>query len=490
MNLNFNRTAPAALALLALLAGCKPDLENDPKSSAGSADFSRYIAVGNSLTSGFGDGAGGGLGGLTREGQIASYPNMLATQFKTVGGGDFNQPLFDVSQLNGSGFVKITGFDAAGNPQFGFESSQTAIVPGSLAPSINLLAKYTGPANQNLGVPGIKVADVTINGYGLNNPLGFNPYFERMLPNGAAGGANYLQYVTAQVAAVNPTFFTNWLGNNDVLSYATSGGIDSMTSVSEFTAKYGQVQDALTRNGAKGLVATIPNVTSVPLFTTVPTAAVIASVRGTAVPAPLVAQLTAGLGLVPAQVSTIRFGFFIETRNPSTGATVVREATSADLVPLSSRSAIGVIAAPSPLPAGFGVFIGGLVPAQAAGLNAVLPPNALANRLVLDAKEVSYVQGRTAELNNVIKASAASKGLAVFNAQVFLDGLARNGIVTNGVNNTASFISGNLFSLDGVHPTPRGYAVLANEMIKSINSTYNAAVPGLDPTNYRGVKFP
>ena len=263
-----------------------------------------------------------------------------------------------------------------------------------------------------------------------------------------------------------------------------------MTSVSEFTAKYGQVQDALTRNGAKGLVATIPNVTSVPLFTTVPTAAVIASVRGTAVPASLVAQLTAGLGLVPAQVSTIRFGLFIRTRNPSTGVAVVREATIADLIPLSSRSAIGVITATNPLPAGFGVFIGGLVPAQVAGLNAVLPPNALDNRLVLDAKEVSYTQGRTTEFNNVIKASAASKGLAVFNAQVFLDGIARNGIVTNGVNNTAAFISGNLFSLDGVHPTPRGYAVLANEMIKSINSTYGADVPGLDPTSFRGVKFP
>jgi hypothetical protein len=41
-----------------------------------------------------------------------------------------------------------------------------------------------------------------------------------------------------------------------------------------------------------------------------------------------------------------------------------------------------------------------------------------------------------------------------------------------------------------VHPTPRGYAILANEMIKAINAKYGASVPGVDATKYRGVKFP
>ena len=45
----FKYTAPA-LALLGLsLGSCKPDLEDSPKSSAGQADFSRYIAVGKGL---------------------------------------------------------------------------------------------------------------------------------------------------------------------------------------------------------------------------------------------------------------------------------------------------------------------------------------------------------------------------------------------------------------------------------------------------------
>jgi hypothetical protein len=33
------------------------------------------------------------MGGLSLEGQLNSYPNLLAGQFKAVGGGDFVQPL-------------------------------------------------------------------------------------------------------------------------------------------------------------------------------------------------------------------------------------------------------------------------------------------------------------------------------------------------------------------------------------------------------------
>ena len=67
--------------------------------SAGAVDFTTYVAVGNSLTAGFSD------GGLYLEGQQNSYPNLLAQQFKFVGGGDFAQPLFQQGQENGSGYL-------------------------------------------------------------------------------------------------------------------------------------------------------------------------------------------------------------------------------------------------------------------------------------------------------------------------------------------------------------------------------------------------
>ena len=480
----FKHTVPA-LALLGLsLGSCKPDLEDNPKSSAGQADFSRFLAVGNSLTAGFGD------NGLYLEGQLNSYPAIMAQQFALVGGGAFAQPLFAAANSNGTGYLSLSGFTAAGSPVLAPVAANAAVGLGADGRT-PLLAKYTAADNQNLGIPGIRVADVQTPGYGFNNPLGFNPYFERLL-GAATAGATYQQYVQERVTTIKPTFFTNWLGNNDVLGYATSGGTAApLTGDAEFTTKYTAVTDELTAGGAKGLLATIPNVVNVPYFTTVPTASTIASVSAAPVPPSIVASLTAGLGLTPTQASSIRFGLFIQALNSTTGTVVTREATATDLLLLPASSVIGTPSTtPNPFPRGFGLVIAGLTPQQAGGLAVAAPANPLPNALVLDAAEVTLVLTRTAALNTIITNLANSKGLALFDANTFFNGIARNGVVVNGVNNTASFISGNLFSLDGVHPTPRGYAVIANEMIKVINAKYGAAVPGVDATKYRGVRFP
>src|SRR5258708_2735160 len=80
---------------------CKTSI-NTPAPSRGTADFSRYISVGNSLTAGFAD------NGLYLEGQQNSYPSIIAAQMQKVGGGTFTQPLFSTDQANGSGYLKLT----------------------------------------------------------------------------------------------------------------------------------------------------------------------------------------------------------------------------------------------------------------------------------------------------------------------------------------------------------------------------------------------
>nr|GFC67526.1 hypothetical protein [Tanacetum cinerariifolium] len=282
--------------------------------------------------------------------------------------------------------------------------------------------------------------DVTTNGYGYNNPLGFNPYFERLLPSTQPGALiSYLQYVQERVATLKPTFFTNWLGNNDVLSYATAGGADpsrTLTPVADFTTKYKQVLDVLTAGGAKGLVATIPNVTNVPLFTTVKASAIKVLIRSN-----------------PALPNAAAASFYIRT---GTGA--VREATDADYVLLTAQAVIGTGATQAnPLPIGVGYS------------PALANPN---------------------ELNSVIRAEATARGLALFDANTYFQGVASAGYTYNAVSNSASFITGNLFSLDGVHPTPRGYALVANEMIKAINAQYGSSIQQVNPTNYRGILLP
>ena len=116
--------------------------------------------------------------------------------------------------------------------------------------------------------------------------------------------------------------------------------------------------------------------------------------------------------------------------------------------------------------------------------------NPIPSAFILDDVEQVQVQNATTAFNTILAAAANQRNLALFDANTFFSGVARNNLVVNGVNNTAAFISGNLFSLDGVHPTPRGYAVIANELIKVINAKYGSSVPGVDPTRYRGVRFP
>ena len=54
-------------SLIGVLFACQPEL-HDYSPSSGSVDFSKYVAIGNSLTAGYADGA------LYTSGQENSYP--------------------------------------------------------------------------------------------------------------------------------------------------------------------------------------------------------------------------------------------------------------------------------------------------------------------------------------------------------------------------------------------------------------------------------
>ncbi|MBK9225468.1 MAG: hypothetical protein IPO23_14155 [Flavobacterium sp.] len=73
--------------------------------------------------------------------------------------------------------------------------------------------------------------------------------------------------------AQSPTFFSLWIGNNDVLGYALAGGdpaLDAITPTTTFSFAYSTLVNTLTSNGAKGVVGNIPYVTTIPQFTTIP----------------------------------------------------------------------------------------------------------------------------------------------------------------------------------------------------------------------------
>ncbi|MDX5480335.1 MAG: hypothetical protein LPK07_01500, partial [Hymenobacteraceae bacterium] len=99
----FYKSSMLALFAGVLLTSCDPEIDA-PASSAGQADFSTYVALGNSLTAGFQDAA------LYREGQLNSYPAILADQFEAVGGSEvFRQPLMPEGASAGSPATTASG---------------------------------------------------------------------------------------------------------------------------------------------------------------------------------------------------------------------------------------------------------------------------------------------------------------------------------------------------------------------------------------------
>ena len=434
---------------LLTLAACKPSVET-PVLTKGSADFSRFISVGNSLTSGFAD------GGLYREGQLNSFPSIIAQQMQAVGGGAFAQPLFTEAQADGSGYIRLDKFNADGTPVTVNQSTKTAVrevvavpISATATTNVTVYTKYTGDLN-NYGVPGIRLSDAT-------NPLygNYNGYFERLLPGitPANTSTSYLDFVTAKPY----TFFSNWLGNNDALGYATSGGVDPLTPKATFTALYSQVINKLTSGGQYGVVATIPDVTAIPYFSTVTISAILAGVQkaNPAVTALYVNARTNTDDLLPP-------------------AYAVRAATTADLVTLTfPTSKIGTMVS---TPAGMLPY----------GLTPLTP---IENQYILDPHEVTLARNYVDAYNTIIKNVAATKALAVVDMYTVLNNI-KKGMVIDGVSVNSNFISGGIFSLDGVHLTPRGYAIVANEFIKAINAQYGSTIPQAEVSAYRGVKIP
>ncbi|MEJ5963983.1 SGNH/GDSL hydrolase family protein [Pedobacter immunditicola] len=426
------------------LAACKPSIDTVAPDK-GTADFSRYIAVGDSYTAGFAD------GGLYLEGQKNSFPEMLAAQLRNVGGGEFATPFFTEAQANGSGYLKLTGFNPNGTPIITPETTNLAIrgqvaIPGF--GDVTLYTKHTGAIN-NYGVPGLKSTHVNFAPYG-----NLNGYYERLLPgNAGANNTAYLDFITAEPF----TFFSLWLGYNDIAGYANSGGAgDVPTPAPTFSALYHATVNKLVESGARGVLATIPDLVNLPYFKTVTLESLLAAIRAT----PAGASVTA---------------LYIKT-----GANVTRAATVEDLFTLTLSSA-NVIGVPNQSQIPYGLH----------------PLNPIESKWVLDPAEVAVVNNFVNDYNATIKSAAASKGLALMDAYELLNTYTTKneqgelvGAPVNGAEVSSAFITGNLYSLDGIHLTPLGYAIMANGFIKAINSQYGSSIPIVAVSKFSGVKFP
>ena len=91
--------------------------------------------------------------------------------------------------------------------------------------------------------------------------------------------------------------------------------------------------------------------------------------------------------------------------------------------------------------------------------------------------------------NAAISAAAANPNLVLFDVAAKLKQLNKSGISYGSGGVSSTFVQGGFFSADGIHPTARGYAVLANEIMKVIEQGFGAKLPPVDPGQFSTVFF-
>lgn len=422
-------------------AACKPDLKSG-KPSAGSLDLSVYVAVGNSLTAGYADNS------LYREGQLNSYPKRLSEQFALVGGGSFVQPLLPASAAYpGPQYVLAPVTGCAGTVSLGPVPSSDTNGTGN---GTNIASQ--GPFN-NIGVPGIRCVDFLLPGYGM-----LNPYASRFYANPAT------QTPLDEALRLKATFYSVWIGNNDVLGYATSGGSGSVapafplpndiSPLPLFQYTYDSVMGALFKDGAKGVVMNIPDITAIPFFNTIPH-------NGLTLTAAQAAGLNAAYAGTGITFVAGANNFIIQDASSPFGFRMMKNDELVLLTTPQDSLICGGWGSLKPIPA----------------------------KYILDETEIAAVQTYTANFNQVILTAAAKYNLAYVDMNSYMKTLEA-GIIFNGVTYNTQYVNGGAFSLDGVHLTPRGYALVANKILTTINQHYGANIPMVDVNKYGGIKFP
>jgi hypothetical protein len=445
------------LVVLLALVACKPKAPESVYSS-GEADFSKFVAIGDGHTAGYMDDA------LSLEGQKNSLGFILQQQLMWVGAPAVEMPWMTDQNLglNWNGLSRlILGYktDCQGlsslspirfNPQGETNSFGTSAYNGG--------AKFT-----NFGVPGVRFIDVVSDFLGNINLPQHNPYFARLSMDqyNFPGSGNFSSLQENILNGGYPTFCSVYLGIEDVLPFAKSGATTNPMTPVAGTPTFGfeeavtQLLEQLYSQNIKAVVATVPDVTAWPFFTTIPYNGL-----------KLDEEKAASLNQI---YNPLGFSFKVGDNpfmiaDPNAGMFGVRPAQPGERILLSA-----------PLDSVKCYQMGSIFPFR--------------DEFVLTLDEISSIQSRVDEFNAIIRQKASTYGFALVETQAFYNKLP-SGFAFNGVTLSSKFVSGGVFSLDGIHLNPRGNALLANEFINAIHKKFKAKIPLINALNYNAVLFP
>ncbi|MCU4175366.1 hypothetical protein [Carboxylicivirga sp. N1Y90] len=442
-----------AIVLIALVMWqCEPKVDSFTPSS-GSADFSSFVAIGDSYTAGYTDGA------LGQRGQMESFAYILAKQLESVGSKGFNQPM-----VKSRGSVGSTVIDESGSLNGYYELSTAS---GSLAPvptmgDMAILAERVYDASNpfhNVGIPGAKVIHMRYPGYGMANP-----FFTRFASNPVS------TTVIDDAMLAKPTFACLWIGNNDVLGYALAGGeSDAITPHTLFQSEMEEVVDKIFAE-ANGVIGNIPAIDAIPFFNTVTYDALVLD-QATA------DMLNAHPNYIAYNQGSEALGLDKIIFQAGSNALVIADEDYAHPGKIRQiKKGEKVLLSAS-----------GKISDKEIGWGYMQPIPATH---VLDEFELEDIRDETMEYNSAIATICDNEDIALVDLSAIMDELSTTGLIIDGNKYTDTFVTGGVFSLDGIHATGRGSAIIANAFIEAINKQYGAMVPLANINDYAGVKFP
>ncbi len=244
---------------------------------------------------------------------------------------------------------------------------------------------------------------------------GSNPFFA-LITRGQGS-------VLREAAALNPTFVSIEYGANEVLGAALTGSGTPMMDPFNFSYFLQKTLGDLhsLAPAAKIAIVTVPDVTTIPYVTTIK---------------PYV--------VVPG-------GAHVPLIGPAG--------------PLSENDYVLLEAQDS-------LLVGAGVPVPLGGKG-----TPLLDSQVLSHDEAVSLQAAVSGYNAAIAQAAADAGAAVVDLNGLLGRLAAVGYDFGGVHYSTAFVTGGLFSLDGVHPTDFGHGLIANTMIDAVNLKFGSTIP-------------
>lgn len=492
----------ALCATAIALFGCGDD--NAPSDSGtppkelrpGSYNAARHVGLGVSLTAAF---MNGSL--YTDEqqgGQKHSYDYLIA---KAVHGAStdnlFKVPAFGDPGLGGALFdstapgnvrlvsnrVELTGTTGAGTPITRINLSTANLQPEGLT---TLQRPYN-----NLGIPGSLAMDILSDApfdFGTGRTSPFYQFIFRNQAFGSNGVQQGINLLKAQPDSL-PKLLTLWTGANEVLGYVTSGGVTPIFPLDTFRPLYDTILARVKADvpNVKIILFNIPNVATIPFVTFLgPNARAVATarqlprlfyVKGNSIDSVAtgdVGDVTKFMILLPGGAGVSAIG------DTTTGVKGVLWRT----LLASINNTLAIQGQPlitlQQLTAN---FTGGI------GVDTTKPIGSLENPLpdqfTLDQGEIANANNAVRDYNNFINSkNSQANGIFVVDIASLFDRVVQQGITSpDGEELRATFLTGGIFTLDGVHPGPKGHAIVANEMIPIIEREFGASIPAITTRN-------